>query len=310
MPLDPAFAGLLSSLPPLVVEDATPQQIRQRFAELAANPALVERGRAVDTVADLEVDGADGRLPARVYRPGGQQARPTVVFLHGGGWVIGNLETHDGFCRELCAQVDAVVVSIDYRLAPEHRFPAGVQDCLAATRWAIDHVGELGGDAQQVVVAGDSAGGNLAAVVASQLAGDGVRLAAQLLVYPATDISTDYPSRAQFAQGYFLEQNALELFLKSYVTDPGQVTDPRMSPLLFDRLELLPPTAVVTTEFDPLRDQGETYADALRAAGVPVRHRRFDGLVHGFAHFGPFVPAAQAAIDETCRLLREVLDGA
>lgn len=309
MPIDPIFGQLVRSMPPLVRAGDTVHAVRTRLIEVTSNPALAALGPKVGETADIEVPGAEGPRPARVYRPATAGPHPTVVFFHGGGFAIGTIGTHDLMCRELCTQVDAVVVSVEYRLAPESPFPAGVEDCLAATRWVGEHVEEFGGDAGRLALAGDSAGGNLAAVVAQEFAGDddAPAIAAQLLIYPATDFSQDYPSRAEFGEGYFLDQPSLEMFAQAYVSDLGQVLDPRLSPMLHPKLGGLPPTVVVTAEFDPIRDQGEAYADALAEAGVVVRKRRFDGLIHGFIHFGPFVPSAQAAVDEICALFREAL---
>lgn len=310
MPLDPIFAQLLAGMPPLVGPGDTVQAVRQRLIEVAANPALAALGPQVGAVEDTELPGAAGPVEARIYRPGTPGPHPTVVFFHGGGFAIGTIGTHDLMCRELCRQVDAVVVSVEYRLAPEFPFPAGIEDSVAATWWVAEHIDELGGDAGRLAVAGDSAGGNIAAVVAQEFAGQesAPAIAAQLLIYPATDFSQDYPSRAEFGDGYFLDQPSLELFAQAYVTDLAHVLDPRLSPMLFAKLGSLPPTVVATAEFDPIRDQGEAYADALAEAGVAVRKRRFDGLIHGFIHFGPFVPAAQAAVDEICALLRDTLN--
>lgn len=312
MPIDPIFGQLVRSMPPLVGPGDTVHGVRQKLIEMTSNPALAALGPKVAETEDVEVTGAVGPRPSRIYRPGTDGPHPTVVFFHGGGFAIGSIGTHDLMCRELCKQVDAVVLSVEYRLAPEDPFPAGVEDCLAATRWAADHVAELGGDAGRLVVAGDSAGGNLAAVVSQEFAGedDAPSIAAQLLIYPATDFSTDYPSREEFGEGYFLDQPSMEMFAQAYITDLAHVLDPRFSPILHPKLGDLPPTVVVTAEFDPIRDQGEAYADALVEAGVPVRMHRFDGLIHGFIHFGPFVPSAQAAVDTICRLLRETLDTA
>lgn len=310
MPLDPVVEQLLESMPPLVDEAETVQQVRQRFAEVAASPALTEAAPAPASVHDTDVPGAEDPIGARVYRPADSGSRATVVYFHGGGYAIGNLDTHDLICREICRRLDAVVLSVSYRLAPENPFPAGFDDCLAATRWAAAHIDELGGDPALLAVAGDSAGGNLAAAVAQERCtrGEQPGIAAQLLIYPATDVSRDYPSRTEYGEGYFLDHRALELFASAYVTDLSWLADPRMSPITHTDLADLPPTVVVTAEFDPIRDQGEAYADALERAGVRVRRRRFAGLIHGFVHFGPFVPAAQAAVDETCSLLREVLE--
>lgn len=308
MPLDPVFAGLIASIPPLVVKGDTPRRVRNRFLDLASSSIVAMLAPRVDSVADIEVDGADGFIPARIYRPGGTGPLPTVLYLHGGGFVIGSIATHDAFCRELCVKVGAVVISVDYRLAPEHAFPAGADDCVAAGRWVVAHIDELGGDPGRIAVAGDSAGGCMASVVSQDLADAGVRLAGQLLLYPLTDVTVDYPSRERNGTGYYLDQQSLEFFAKHVVTDFAQLADPRLSPMRHPKLSALPPTVVVTAEFDPLCDQGAAYAEALETAGVAVTHRCFPGIIHGFVHFGPLVPSAQAAVDETCALLAGLLN--
>lgn len=310
MRLDPLLEQMFGALPPLVGTGRTVQQVRQTLQELVANPRLVALAPRVGTVNDHTIPGPADAVPIRIYRPESGGKLPTVVFFHGGGWAVGSLQTHDAICREFCARIEAVVVSVDYRLAPENPFPAGLEDSIAATRWAGNRIAALGGDAERLVVAGDSAGGNLATVVAQRFVETGgPKLAAQLLIYPATDMSRDYPSRGAFASGYFLDRRALTLFSQAYITDRSLRLDPRISPILYPKLELLPPAVVVTAEFDPLRDEGNAYADALRGAKVAVRARQFDGLTHGFLHFGMVSSTAQAAIDEIGALLRATLDG-
>ncbi|MFN2563152.1 MAG: alpha/beta hydrolase, partial [Jatrophihabitans sp.] len=239
----------------------------------------------------------------RIYRPDVDGPVPTVVFFHGGGFVIGDLDTHEGVCRQLCRDVGAVVVSVDYRLAPEHRFPAAADDAEAAARWVVAHIDEYGGDASRVAVGGDSAGGNLAAVTAQVLHADGVELAAQLLVYPNVDFLTDdYPSRTENAEGYFLTLNDMHWFAEQYTghraSDPRDVefaSDPRLSPLYAPSLDGLPPAVLVTAEYDPLRDEGDAYAAALEKAGVRVEHRCFPGLIHGFYGLEQMSPAVAEA---------------
>jgi acetyl esterase len=262
---------------------------------------------AVGDVRETVVPGGDGDRAARVYTPEGEGPWPTTVFLHGGGFVIGDLDTHDQTCRRLCRDADTVVLSVDYRLAPEHPFPAGLEDALAATRWAVEHTGELGGT-DRVGVGGDSAGGNLSAVVAQHVPG----LAAQLLYYPATDAFTDRPSRQENAEGYFLELATMEWFFAHYVGDgAGDVApeDPRISPILREDLTGQPPAVVATAEFDPLRDEGEAYADRLTDAGVAVEKIRFDGLIHGFVDMTLMSPGADAAVAETNARYRSLLHG-
>jgi len=307
MPLDPVLAAVLTQLPPIVSPESAGDVPAVRAAQAARlTPAFLDQFRPpVAEVADrtLDVDGRD--IPARSYRPGTATPHGTLVFFHGGGWAIGDLESHDIACRHLCNGLGMTVLSVDYRLAPEHPFPAGIDDAVAATRWALANVAELGGDREQVLVGGDSAGGNFAAIVAQELRAE--RLAAQVLIYPATDASRPYPSADLFADGYYLDSASMTLFEDAYFTDPAMLTNPRVSPLLADDLSVLAPAVVVTAEFDPIRDQGDAYAAALAAAGTVVAHKQFPGLIHGFLNLGPFVPAAAAAIDETVELVRKVL---
>ncbi|MBE7323864.1 alpha/beta hydrolase [Nocardioides sp. Y6] len=281
-----------------------PAEARRLFRTLTVDlrdPAALPE---VASVVETTVPGGEGERAARIYRPR-EGDLPTVVFLHGGGWVVGDLDSHDLTARTIATLSDAVVVSVDYRLAPEHPFPAGLEDALAATRWASDHLADLGGT-PVLAVAGDSAGGNLAAVVAQELRDEGRQLAGQLLVYPATDMLADLPSHTENGEGYFLERDTMHWFAANYlgdVTDPG---DPRLSPLR-GRLAGVAPAVVVVGQFDPLRDEGLAYADALSEAGVPVTTRLFDGLIHGFVDMGRHSPAAQAAVEETCALFGDLL---
>ena len=312
MPVDPAIQGMLTLLASLngrTLAEGTPEEGRQMFLKLTVGARAPESVVPVRATEDRTVPGAAGELPARVYRPEADGPVPTIVFFHGGGFVIGDIETHDNQCRMVCRDVGAVVLSVAYRLAPEAPFPAAVEDCLAATRWAAEHVGELGGDSDRLAVAGDSAGGNLAAVVA-QTARDegGPQLAAQLLVYPSTDFAGEYASRTENAEGYFLTASDIEWFGGHYAGTYEDPTDPRLSPLRAQDLSGLPPAVVVTAEFDPLRDEGEAYARALEAAGVPVVLRRYDGMIHGFFDLGALSPAAYEAIRDACRELRGLLE--
>jgi len=237
----------------------------------------------VGPVRELTVDGAEGPLAARQYAPpSGSPNRPLLVFFHGGGWVVGDLETHDQPCRLLAKFADVHVLSVDYRLAPEHPYPAAVNDSVAAFAWAVAHAAELGADPTKVAVGGDSAGGNLAAVVSQVTRDTGTPMpVAQLLLYPGTDASVDRPSKNLFADGFFLTRTAMDWYWDTYSAG-GDRTDPKLSPLCASNLEGLPPAILTTAAFDPLRDEGEAYADALRAAGVKVVLRRAPGLVHGY----------------------------
>ncbi|MGI8680362.1 MAG: alpha/beta hydrolase [Jatrophihabitans sp.] len=321
MPLDPNIAGLLqfieaSDLPPIA--ESTPEQAR---AGLRALMVDFRDDATLAQVASVTPDTITGDLPVRVYRPNGADSTvPTIVYFHGGGYVIGDLDTHENVCRQLCRDVDAVVISVDYPLAPEHPFPAAVDSCYAAVTWVAEHIDDYGGDANRLVVGGDSAGGNLAAVCAQLARADGPPLAAQLLVYPAVDLLGEYPSRIQNAEGYFLTLADMEWFAQQYTgiaggaaaaaADPAGTAlarDPRISPLLADSLADLPPAVVATAEFDPLRDEGNRYAEALASAGVPVVHHQFAGLIHGFYGLEQVSPAVAEATALVNRELRGLL---
>jgi acetyl esterase len=261
-------------------------------------------------VEDLEIPGPAGnQIPVRVYTPTtGQSLRPLVVYFHGGGFVIGNIDSHDATCRELAHLAEAVVVSVDYRLAPEHAGPAAAEDCYAATRWVADNAAALGGDPLRLAVAGDSAGGNLAAVV-PLIARDrgGPPIAFQLLIYPVTDLTMSQPSMEENAEGYMLTAAGLRWFYDHYLGGAGDPKDAVLSPLFASDLSGLPPALVLTAEFDPLRDEGEAYAARLIAAGVPVAVKRYDGLIHGFFAMGLVLDAARAAVAETAAQLKTAL---
>jgi acetyl esterase/lipase len=236
-------------------------------------------GRPVGAVGDGMLQGADGPLPYRWYKPATPGPHPIVVYFHGGGWVLGDELSDDPFCRDMCRRTGMIVVSVGYRHAPEHRFPAAAEDGYAAAKWIAAHAAELGGTAGPVLVAGWSAGGNIAAVTC-QLARDrgGPEIAGQLLVCPVTDCSFDRPSYAENATGYFLTRSLMDWFWDLYCS-PADRTDPRVSPLR-GKLEGLPPAFIVTCEFDPLRDEGIAYAEALAAAGVPVEQLKARGHFH------------------------------
>ena len=243
-----------------------------------------------------------------MYTPEGEGPFPLMVFFHGSGFVVCDLDTHDGLCRNLCAGTNAVVVSVDYRLAPEHKFPAAPDDCLAATRWVAQNASSLRGDAARIMVAGDSAGGNLAAVTALRIRDEGgPALIGQLLIYPVTDyFQPGWPSMTENAEGYGLTRDGMIWFWNHYVRSAGDGVHPHASPLRAATLAGLPPALVVTAQYDPLRDEGEAYAEALREAGVPVESRRWDGVNHGFFFFPGIVDKATSAVDEACDWARRV----
>jgi acetyl esterase len=260
-------------------ETLSPDEARRRRRRLSA--VYAGKPTPVGAVADLELDG----LPARHYAPAEPGApHPLLVYYHGGGFTYGDLETHDGVCRILCRHAGAHVLAIDYRLAPEHPFPAAVEDARAALRWAFANAGALGADPHRVGVGGDSAGGNLAAVVSQLAARDGGPAPVlQLLIYPATDFSRRRRSRELFGEGFLLTNSEMDWFETNYLgPERTYAHDPRASPLLAEDLSGLAPAYVVTAAFDPLRDEGEEYAAALSRAGTPVTLRRFPGFIHAF----------------------------
>ena len=291
MPLHPQTRAVLDLLaaigePPL--EQCTPQQAREMRKERGLPPSSA----VVHEIRDLDAGG----VPARLYRPSAAADLGLLVYFHGGGWVIGDLDGHDDVCRRLANASGHAVLSVDYRLAPEHPFPAPLEDAVVATRWAHDNAASLGCRADRLAVAGDSAGGNLAAVVA-QLAP--VPLAYQLLVYPVTDATCAHASYRDNAEGYMLTAASMRWFIDYYLSGPaGSPTDPRVSPLFAadSVIAATPPALVITAEFDPLRDEGEAYAARLAAAGVPTSHVRFTGQIHAFFSLGDFIDDGRAAI--------------
>ena len=307
MPLDPQVSAFLHQIaaagapPP---HEQTPDEARAGFTLLAVMAGPPEEPVATE---DGTLPGPNGEIPVRIYRPAGGGLLPVVVYFHGGGWVIGDITSHDTVCHRLAAGVPAVVVSVDYRLAPEHRFPAAVGDCDAATSWVAEHAADLGADPARLAVAGDSAGGNLAAVVARRARDrGGPAIAFQLLIYPATDMTRSMPSHAENGAGYLLETDTMGWFLAHYLdgADPRQ---PDASPLFTEDLSGLPRALVVTAEFDPLRDEGEAYAERLAEAGVEVTSSRYEGMIHGFYGLDRVIDTARRATDETVAALQKAL---
>ncbi len=288
-----------------VARGRTPQQAR---AENRAG-ALAAAGprRPMAAVEGLELPGPAGPIPARLYVPRDLPAtpQPLLVYFHGGGWVVGGLDTHDGVCRFLAANVAARVLSVDYRLAPEHPFPAAVEDAFAAFRWANGQARELGSDPARIAVAGDSAGGNLAAATSLLAhAGGGPRPAMQLLLYPVTDVVGGQRSRDLFAEGFLLTKEDMDWFEAHYLPEGADHSDPRVSMVRAADLSGLPPTYIATAGFDPLRDEAETFAARAREAGVAVALHRHPGLVHGFANMTAISRTARAAMHEIAGALR------
>jgi acetyl esterase len=303
MPLDPQARALIDRLDALnlpragEVPPARAREItRERSAALPREP--------VAAVRDHRVPVAGGEIVVRVFTPAGPAPRPGLVYFHGGGWVTGDVETHEGICRHLANGARCVVASVDYRLAPEFPFPAAAEDAYAATRWVAAHAADLGIDARRLAVCGDSAGGNLAAVVAL-MARDrgGPRLALQVLVYPATDGDLDTPSYRENAEGYILTRDAMRWYWDQYVPDPAARAHPHVSPLRAPSLAGLPAALILTAEYDPLRDDGERYARRLAEAGVPVTLTRYPGMVHSFFRLTNVLDAARRAVAEVTAAL-------
>jgi acetyl esterase len=264
-------------------------------------------GERVDLprVEDLSAPGPASEIPLRLYSPAADAVLPVVVYFHGGGWVIGNIQSHDNICRKLARDSNATVISVDYRLAPEHTFPCAAEDCYTVTKWVADNAEQLKVDGSRLAVAGDSAGGNLTAVT-SLLARErgGPTIAFQLMVYPVVDGMMSFPSIKENAEGYLLTAADMVWFYDHYAPEDVDRKNPYLSPLYAPDLSGLPPALVITAEYDPLRDEGEAYADALQQAGVEARSSRYDGMIHGFFGLDAVVPAAAPAMEEAAAALK------
>jgi acetyl esterase len=307
MPLDPQVRALLDAMdaqaqPPW--SEISPAQGREMMRQLALLARYPDQpAPAVDRL----LPGPAGDVPIRVYAPEASEPLPLVVYFHGGGWVIGEIQTHDATCQQLATMVPAVVVSVGYRLAPEHPYPAAIEDCRAATRWVYDHAGDLGGDGSRLALAGDSAGGNLAALVSLLARDEGQpRIAFQLLVYPATDLTGSFTSHVENGEGYLLTSEAIRWFLDHYIPE-AERKHPRASPHFAADLSGLPPALIITAEFDPLRDEGEAYGSRLAEAGVPVTVTRYDGMIHGFFGMDTMLAAGAQALGQAAAALRDTL---
>lgn len=307
-----------ANLPPLHALSAP--EARRAYRETCA--ALVPVPPVVAEVRELSIPGPAGAMRARIYRPmAADKVLPGLMYFHGGGWIYGDLDTHDGVCRGIADHGRCRVVSVDYRLAPEHKFPAAVEDSVAATRWVAANAAALGIDARRLAVAGDSAGGNLAAVTALTLRDDALRddakrdgsvrepsvapLAMQVLIYPSTDMDADTESRSRFAAGYLLTQENMLWIRGHYLRDARDIADWRASPLRASDHSRLPPAFIITAGFDPLRDEGRAYAERLMQSGVAVTYECFEGQIHGFIVMGGMIAAAGHAVYRIGQALRQ-----
>lgn len=265
----------------------------------------------VARVEDRTIEGPRGDIRIRIYRPSREEGLPVIIFFHGSGFCICSIDTHDGMCRQICLRTRANVVSVGYRLAPEHKFPAGVDDSLAATRWVIEHATEIGADPARIALAGDSAGGTMATVTAMRLRDEGdAAIAAQLLMYPVTDHpSAGTPSYMARGSGYGLTKEIMHWFWGHYLGDSAAADHPHASPNRAADLSRLPPAYIVTAEYDPLRDEGESYADRLRDHGVVVTRVRYGDVNHGFMSWTGLIDRSDEAMDAACAWLRARLIG-
>jgi acetyl esterase/lipase len=295
--MDKEGAPPIESLP----VDAGREMVRDAIKRMAGEPEPLAR------VEDISIPGPGGAIPIRVYAAEEGGSRPCLIYFHGGGWVLCDLDTHDAVCRALARLSGAAVISVDYRLAPEQKFPAALDDCQAATLWVCANARRLGVDARRIAVGGDSAGGNMAAVVAIQCRdAGGPALASQVLVYPVTNLSSfDTPSHREFAEDHYLTRAAMEYFTSHYFAKPEDAARPNASPALAKDLRNLPPALILTAECDPLRDEGEAYAKRLEEAGVPVTCTRYAGMFHPFFSM-PVLTDASRAYREVAAALRDM----
>ena len=308
--LDPQAAALLDDLDGGVSPPASTLSVATGRA-LLDQLFGVEEPEPVGGTTDLEIAGPSGPIPVRVYLPVGEGPSPVLVFLHGGGWVRGSLDAYDGLCRRLTNGADCVVVSVGYRRAPEHPFPAGLEDCYAATEWAAENAADIGGDPDRVAVGGDSAGGNLsAAVTLAARDRDGPDLAHQLLIYPAVNPPSVrwFDAYDENGEGYLLEMRGIEWYLEQYVPDPSHVGNAYAFPLRARDLSELPTATVLTAGFDPLRDEGFAYTERLEEAGVEVEHLHYDSQIHAFLSLYEHIDEGREAIDDVAAWLRAAFE--
>jgi acetyl esterase len=305
MPLNPQAKAFLdqaaaSGAPPL---NALPVAEARKVLVSLFVPAQKE---AVAKIEDRKIPGPGGyQIPIRIYTPAGKGPFPLLMYFHGGGWVLGDIESHDGTSRELANKAGCIVVSVDYRLAPEHKFPAAPEDCYAATKWTALNAASFNGDPSRIAVGGDSAGGNLAAAVAQMAADRGAPgLVYQLLIYPVTNYALDTPSYRENGEGYLLTKDSMQWFWKHYLASDEDGKNPYASPMQAREVRRVAPAFVITAEFDPLRDEGEAYADRLKKEGVPVECKRYNGAIHGFFNLGHIIDQGKEVVADSAAKLK------
>jgi acetyl esterase len=307
MPIHPKAEYLLKKMAEMGMKPLSgmsPEEARQMIVS-----SMREAGppRPVASVADRMIPGPAGDLMIRVYSPHGRGPFPLLIFFHGGGFVLGDINTHDPICRELCDGAGCVVMSVEYRLAPENKFPAATDDALAATRWAAEHASYMDAYSERMAVAGDSAGGTLSAVTALRIRDQGgPYICGQLLIYPATDFYKPGTPSLRENSGYFITIEDMEWFMGHYLNDESEADNPYAFPMRAEDLSNLPPALVITGECDPLRDEGEMYAARLKSAGVPVTLTRYEGMIHGFLNFVGVLDQSREAISEACSWLKDI----
>lgn len=308
MPLHPQVKKILEEAASLELpdyQDLSPAAARRQMLDLTppVDPLLT-----VKRVENLMIPGPKGEIPIRLYYPSGDPPFAVLVYFHGGGWVMGDLDTHHGVCHALAKQSSCLVVSVDYRLAPEHRYPAAVEDAYATTSWVAQNTDAIQADPDRLAVGGDSAGGHLAAVV-TLMARDrnGPRIDLQVLMYPITDFNLNSPSYLENKDGYMLTRDLMRWFWNHFIDDESQANDPYVSPLRAINFNDLPQALIITAEYDPLRDEGESYAKKLQGAGVEVTLSRYPGMIHGFIRMTAQLDHAKEAVDEIAGSLRKVL---
>jgi len=306
MPVDPQAQMFLDMLTAMNVPPTNTQAVEDVRTAYDAMTQFSGVPEDVHKIEDRTIPGPAGEVPVRIYTPEGSDSLPILVFFHGGGWTIGSVNAYDGVCRSLTNQAHCIVVSVDYRLAPEHKFPAALEDAYAATVWVAEHAASIHGDPERIAVGGDSAGGNLAAVV-SLMARDqgGPKIVYQLLIYPATDyFIPGTTSVHENAEGYYLTKDTMVWFWQHYANSEGDAHNPRMAPLRAENFKGLPPALVITAEYDPLRDEGELYAAKLQEAGVSVTSTRYNGMIHGFFAMAGIMDQGKVAIAEAAAALK------
>lgn len=305
--LDPQIKWLLREMAQRGITPLSTLTAKQ--AREIKNPVFIDLGGPPESVEKIEnraIPGLAGEIPIRIYQPQGSSPFPILVYFHGGGWVICNLDTHDSLCRSLANGASCIVISVDYRLAPEHKFPAAVDDAYAATQWAAENAETFNGDPNRIAVGGDSAGGNLVAVVSFMARDNGSpSLKHQLLIYPVTDLSSfDTRSYREHGEGYILTRDSMEFYRGHYIRSEEDALNPYASPLLAQDLSGLPPALVITAEFDVLTDESKAFANRLRQAGVPVTYSCYEGMIHPFLSLAGVVDRARDGISEAATALR------